>query len=105
MLVMNVITDEMYEKLIEYASKRCDAVMFVFSQVPFRGNDILVLNETKEKVKKQFANSILKIRNGDYWVFSGTSYYLPGDAADVTEVQFYKFDDSLKEYLLTKKNF
>ena len=105
MLVMNVITDEMYEKLIEYASKRCDAVMFVFSQVPFRGNDILVLNETKEKVKKQFANSILKIRNGDYWVFSGTSYYLPGDAADVTEVQFYKFDDSLKEYLLSKKNF
>ena len=41
---MNVIIDEMYEKLIEYASKRCDAVMFTFSQVSFRGNDILVLN-------------------------------------------------------------
>ena len=82
-----------------------DAVMFVFSQVPFRGNDILVLNETKEKVKKQFANSILKIRNVDYWVFSGISIHLPSREDSVSEVQFYKFDDSLKESLLTKKNF
>lgn len=105
MLVMNVITDEMYEKLIEYASKRCDAVMLTFCKSPFRGDDILVLNETKNNVKKQFKNSILKTRNCDYSIFSGISIHLPSREDNVSEVQFYKFDDSLKEYLLTKKNF
>lgn len=56
MLVMNVITDEMYEKLIEYASKRCDAVMFVFCKVPFRGEKLMKLEETKSKVKRNWKN-------------------------------------------------
>ena len=74
MLVMNVITDEMYEKLIEYASKRCDAVMFVFCKVPFRGEKLMELEETKSKVKKKLEKSFLKDREGNEWVYTGRYY-------------------------------
>ena len=66
MEVIRDIKGKVYEDLVRYASKRCDAVMLTFCKSPFRGDDILVLNETKNNVKKQFKNSILKTRNCDY---------------------------------------
>lgn len=104
---MQVISDVngiVYEKLIKYASKKCDAVMFVFSKVAFRDKQLLLLEDTKNKVKRQLKKSLLKVREGDHWVFTGRSYYLPGDATDATEIQFYKFDDTLINFLLTNKN-
>ena len=104
MQVIGDIKGKIYEDLVRYASKRCDAVMFVFSKVAFRDEQLLLLEITKNKVKEQLKESILKVREGDHWVFTGRSYYLPGDAIDATEIQFYKFDDTLTDFLLTNKN-
>ena len=56
---MEVISDikgKVYEDLVRYASKRCDAVMFVFCKVPFRGEKLMELEETKSKVKRNWKN-------------------------------------------------
>ena len=104
MLVMNVITDEMYEKLIEYASKRCDAVMFVFCKVPFRGEKLMELEETKSKVKKKLEKSFLKDREGNEWVYTGTYYPWVGNKKMGSNILFYKFDENLVEFLLKNDN-
>ena len=74
---MEVISDikgKVYEDLVRYASKRCDAVMFVFCKVPFRGEKLMELEETKSKVKKKLEKSFLKDREGNEWVYTGRYY-------------------------------
>ena len=47
MQVIGDIKGKIYEDLVRYASKRCDAVMFVFSKVAFRDEQLLLLEITK----------------------------------------------------------
>ena len=104
---MEVISDikgKVYEDLVRYASKRCDAVMFVFCKVPFRGEKLMELEETKSKVKKELEKSFLKDREGNEWVYTGTYYPWVGNKKMGSNILFYKFDEDLVEFLLKNDN-
>ena len=104
MQVISEIKGKVYEDLIKYASKRCDAVMFVFCKVPFRGKQFIELDKTKNKVKNKLEKSFLKDRVGNEWVFTGRYYPFVGDAILASDILFYKFDDDLVSFLLKKNN-
>ena len=104
---MEVISDikgKVYEDLVRYASKRCDAVMFVFCKVPFRGEKLMELEETKSKVKKKLEKSFLKDREGNEWVYTGRYYPWVGNKKMGSNILFYKFDEDLVDFLLKNDN-
>lgn len=70
MVVTNDIKDDVYKKLINYVFEKCDAVMFIFRKDGFDKQNILQLNNSLNQIKKELSLSLLKHRNGAYWVYS-----------------------------------
>lgn len=103
MEVKNEIKGELYEKFMRYAFKKCDAVMFVFSRVGYEGEELSVMEKNAQIVKDKLKKSVWKIRHGDCWVYSGSFHRYPGDAANDTEVFFYKTHKAVLDYLLSNK--
>ena len=112
MLVKNKISGIIYEKLIMYASKKTDAVMFVFRKDGF---DELQKQETdyhSASLKKQLSGLLLKRRNGSQWVFSKVGYSQlgitelsdPPGFDDLFEILFFKMSLRTTKYLLNNKN-
>lgn len=105
MLVKNKIKGQVYEKLMEYANKKCDAVMFVANKSGFNENECTLLDENMKRIKQQFADLFLKSRNGRNWIFSAKmNIHGNPNFDDLFEILFYKFDEKLKEYMLTNKD-
>jgi len=112
MFVADKIENEVYEKLIDYAFNKCDAVMFVSRKDGFSDNKKMELDNTISDLKNNLENCFLKSRNGSYWVFSKvgykrlgiTGYSDPTGFDDLFEILFYKAVDETKQYLLTNKN-
>lgn len=112
MYVTSEIKGEVYKNLIEYAYDKCDAVMFVFRRDGFSQEDILKLNNLLNQIKKKFSNSILKMRNGSYWVFSKVGYSQldiegyndPPNYDKLFDIVFLKLNDDIKFYLQSNDN-
>lgn len=112
MFVINDVNGKEYENLIEYAFRKCDAVMFVFRKDGFNDEEKKQLDINKLNLQNKLNNSFLKSRNGGYWVYTKvgykrngiTNYSDPIDFDRMFEIQFYKFSEEVKEYLLTNKN-
>lgn len=111
MIVKTIIKDNVYEKLINYAFKKCDAIMFVSRKDGFAFAELEELDNTIEKVKIKFSNSIFKTRTGGYWVFTkvgnqrcGLEESDPPGYDKLFEVFFLKTNQPVEEYILTNKN-
>ena len=110
MTVHNKIENDLYVRLINYAFKKADAVMFVSRKDGFTRKDITRLDKTIFDTKQLLKSSFLKSRNGSYWVFMKVGYAHLGIGKDpdgfqqLFEVLFYETSDEVKEYLLTNRN-
>lgn len=112
MFITNNIENEIYEKFIDYAFNKCDAVMFISRKDGFREEQIKELDNTISTLKSKLSDSFLKSRNGSYWVFSKVGYKQlgitdfedPPGFDDMFEILFYKTSKEVKDYLLTNKN-
>lgn len=104
------IKNETYEELIDYAYKKCDAVMFVFRKDGFGNHEIKTLEDTESKLEKQFNSFLLHKFNRPSWVFSTvlndtySNKYSEYEFEKLFQIQFYKFADCIKDYLLSNKN-
>lgn len=93
MVVINEeVKDETYEKLIEYAFKKCDAVMFAF-YTHFE-SDKKATNKIKDKLQQY--NKYLIIEKDQS--LDETLIYREG-----MKIALYKATDEIKEYLLSNK--
>jgi len=111
MLVKGTIENDTYIKLIEYAFKKNDSVMFVARKDGFNKEQIKTLESTVEKLKSTFQKQILKCRNGGHWVFTlvgnkncGYNEEDPAGYEDLFEVIFFKTNNELKKYMLSNTN-
>jgi len=112
MLIKTKVENKQYEKLIDYASKKCDAVMFVARKDGFDQKQIKLLDKTFSDLKKELKNNFIKSRNGSYWVHTKvgnkqlglTHFKDPYNFDDLFKVEFYRIDSTTKKYLLTNKN-
>lgn len=111
MLVKGIIKNDVYVKLIEYAFKKNDAVMFVARQDGFNTKQVENLKLTVNKVKSLFQKQALKYRNGGQWVFTSVGNKRCGDDEDdpigyddLFEVMFFKTDNELKNYMLSNRD-
>ena len=111
MLVENVIENEVYEKLMDYAFKKCDAVMFIFRKdmysTDLSRNQLNILNKKMTELKDYFKDDILKIRNGLYWAYSKVSTskksLTKSQFEKMFEIIFLKTSEKVKNYLSSKK--
>lgn len=112
MLVEGMIKNEVYEKLIEYSFQKCDALMFIFRKDGFNDSQKQMVDIQTEKVKNDFSNSCLKVRDGAHWVFTKVGYSQlnisgyedPPFFEKLFEIFFYQTTEKLKQYLLFNKN-
>lgn len=111
MIVKIKIKNRIYEKLINYAFEKSDAIMFVSRKDGFSPTELEELDNTIENIKMKFSDSILKTRTGGYWVFTkvgnqrcGLEEEDPPGYDELFEVLFLKTNQSVKEYMLTNKN-
>lgn len=114
MLVKEKITNAQYERLIKYAFQKSDAIMFVFRKDGFNNHQILELEKTSRNLQEKFRDSILKIRNGPYWVFtkvgysqlgiSNTEFRDPPNFDKLFEILFFKTDKELEKYMLSNSD-
>lgn len=112
MLVENIIERDIYDKLIEYAFKKCDAVMFVARKDGFSEELKEKLDKNITEMKTSLKNDFLKKRNGSYWVFTKVGYKQLGinNCSDpigfdeLFEIMFYKTSNNVKDYLLKNEN-
>ena len=108
MEVKNEIKDTTYIKLIEYASKKCDTVMFV--TVPWhykraeRREQEAILKNTTDIFERELKKDFLKKRDDGQWVFTIEESGVPGASDHGFGIYFYKFSDTLTDFLLTNKN-
>jgi len=109
MLVTSSIKNKTYKQLIEYAFKKCDAVMFVttqrfFESKHYRGDpkDKIILEQTIKNIEENFKNDFLKKRTNSQFVIDE---YKDGKTNRVFNdgfgVYFYTFNKELKDYLLS----
>ncbi len=100
MEVANQITGERYIRLIEYASKTCDAAMFVTRQDKFRLDSFQnkELIETARLFEERLKASFIKKRTTKQWVHTG---YANAPNDDRIGVYFYRFSAEVKRFLLT----
>jgi len=107
-----VIEGEIYEKLIDYALKECDAIMFVARKDGLNIQQLNTLNKTLNNIQSKLKSALLKKRNGSYWVFTKVGYSQlqistqkdESNFNDLFEIYFYKTTSKIKQYLLTQRN-
>lgn len=112
MFVENVIENEIYEKLMDYAFKKCDAVMFIFRKdmysTDLSRNQLNILNKKMTELKYYFKDDILKIRNSSHWAYSKVSTskesLTKSQFEKMFEIIFLKTNEKVKNYLLSNKN-
>lgn len=106
MYVISPVEGKTYEKLIDYAGKKCDAVMFVIrrdlyiNELRIDNNSLDELKKNMKKYTTEIKNHLLKIRHGAKWVYSES-----GANDDMFDIYFYKFDNVIKKLLLENKFF
>ena len=101
-----------YAKLINYAFKNNDAVMFVYREDGLSKDEIEKMNEVREKNNIDLGDSLYFKRKGSYWVHTKVGHEMLGytDIKDPEgyqnkfEVCFYKNDEKLKKYILSNED-
>ncbi len=111
MITKNLITSDIYSRLMEYSFSKCDAIMLVSRKDGFDDDKIDCLNKTMLELKQKFESHILKIRNGGHWVFMrvgekecGFAKENPPGFDELFEVIFLKTVPELKEYVLENQD-
>lgn len=108
MQVKNKLTATTYQKLIEYASTKCDAVMFVTKPWHYENGrspeQEHKLRSTIDYFEEQLRGDFLKKRTNDQWVVNMERSGIPALSDDGFGVYFYNFSDKTKEYLLYNRD-
>ena len=111
MRVENVIKDEVYQKLIEYASRDCDAIMLATQQRLYESeywpntHDKDIMAKTTKELENTLHGDLLKKRGDSQWVYTGAvnpptqKIYNKGFG-----IYFYKLTEQVKQYLLSNNN-
>lgn len=105
--ILNDINDELYEKFIEYAFSKCDAVMFVSNKIGFSNEEIDILEKTIGNLKQNYTDSFLKSRNGSIWVsrnIGSKNQKKDPKFENLFEILFYSTSKEIQEYLLSNKD-
>jgi len=113
MKIKQGITYQAYEKIIDYAFSKSDAVMFVFRKDGFNESQVDELEKTRSEFEKNYKDYILKHRNGAHWVYTKvgneecgiTSQKDPKGFQNLFDIYFLSTKSKIKEYLLKNKNF
>lgn len=111
MLLKKIIKNKQYELLMRYAFQKCDAIMFVFRKDGFSKEKLQQLDKTYNNTISDFKHSLLKERNGAYWVFHKVGYSQLGiseysdplNFEDMFKVLFYRTTQQLENYILSKQ--
>lgn len=103
MYVISEIKDKVYKDLIDYAFTKCDAVMFVIRKdlyIKEKSKDVINNFNKMINFTSKLNEYLLKKRNGSHWVYS--EVYADDD---LFQIQFYKFNLELKQFLLINNSF
>ena len=107
MLVKGKIKKDVYKKLIEYASSKSDAVMFVSKKIGFTEKQKTVLDKNMHVMKNNLKDFFLYSRNGCRWIFSECLPYSNCDPIEfdkMFEIMFFIPQGKVLDYLFSNDN-
>lgn len=100
--VINQIDDELYRKIIDYAFKTCDTVMFAVNNFWSCKEARITYYNNMKKMKEKLHSSLLKScysRRGKFYETIDSETMISNG---YTEILVYKLDENIKDFLLTR---
>jgi len=111
MIVKSNIENRVYAKLIKYAFRRSDTIMFVSRKDGLNAESKQILDKNISNLKSEYKNFLLKSRSGSHWVFTKVGYEEcelgrkdPPGYNELFEVLFFKASIEMETYMLKNKN-